>query len=107
MLKLSLEGQLEWVEVDNIGEEALLLVDYGSHSHCLSISCAAYSGLWRRNCLYYAFPHYIQPVEYGDSVGYGINLFRLEDGGIEQVVHNLGVCSLNWPPPLWFTPSLC
>lgn len=99
VFELGLDDQ--WFEVKDIGDNALF---FGG-GHCFAVSTRDFHG-WRGSRIYYTYPFYLQMLTEGDLASHGMRVFNLEDGNVAPLEGNLGMFSLEWPSPIWITPSL-
>ncbi|PSR93453.1 F-box protein [Actinidia chinensis var. chinensis] len=95
------EAQTKWVEIKNIGDQALFLGD----NHSLAVSTSEFPGC-QSNCIYYTDQHHVIVPPYvchgpDDDLG----VFYIENGKF-QSQYLLDFSVKHMLPPIWFVPNL-
>ncbi|PSR93454.1 F-box protein [Actinidia chinensis var. chinensis] len=95
------EAQEKWIEIKNIGGQALFLGD----NHSLAVSTSEFSGC-QSNCIYYTDQnHVISPPYVCHGLDDDLGVFNLEDGKFQpHYIPDLSEKQMF--PPIWFVPNL-
>ncbi|GFZ15353.1 hypothetical protein Acr_24g0015430 [Actinidia rufa] len=95
------EAQTKWVEIKNIGDQALFFGD----NHSLAVSTSKFPGC-QSNCIYYTDQHHVIVPPYvchGPDDDSGV--FYIENGKF-QSQYLLDFSVKHMLPPIWFVPNL-
>ncbi|XP_057475953.1 F-box protein SKIP23-like [Actinidia eriantha] len=95
------EAQEKWIEIKNIGDQALFLGD----NHSLAVSTSEFPEC-QSNCIYYTDQnHVIIPPYVCHGLDDDLGVFNLEDGKF-QLHYIPDLSEKQMFPPIWFVPNL-
>ena len=92
--KVKSKNEYDWVNVDNLGDQALFVGDTS-----MSLSASSFNGC-KANCIYFTDDNVDCYLNCLNGGGYDMGVFSMENGTMKQ--HYRGKSLSSFAPPVWY-----